>query len=203
MNKYLLLIRLFLRHILTLCFTSAYKSASHDHKHDGNEAQGPRFVDEQIKILAEWPLSPRERKVPDGLRLHVLDIWEEEISTAREEVVKRLDEEGQVEDDRSEKQDHQTNGDDSAEEQEGEEQGQVKKRKRSNPDQPQIDNKRQKKAGKSRNINPDDLDHAIAEVLLKLTQPVRILAKDGLAKGVRMKAKAIVQRYDEAEQLKE
>ena len=40
-------------------------------------------TNEQSLILERWPLSPRERKVPDGLRYHVLDIWVEELEKAR------------------------------------------------------------------------------------------------------------------------
>jgi ribosomal RNA-processing protein 1 len=75
MNKILLLIRLVLRNIFMICVPSA---------EDGNERSSSiRNTDEQSLILERWPLSPRERKVPDGLRYHVLDIWVEELEKAR------------------------------------------------------------------------------------------------------------------------
>jgi ribosomal RNA-processing protein 1 len=37
---------------------------------------------EQITLLEKFPLSPRERKVPDGLRYHVLDIYVDELERA-------------------------------------------------------------------------------------------------------------------------
>lgn len=69
MNKILLLVRIFLREQFELGFSWAIK-------------EGPKpesQVSKQIRTLEAWPLSPRERKVPDGLRLHVLDIWSEEM----------------------------------------------------------------------------------------------------------------------------
>lgn len=83
MNKVLSLVRFFVREQVKLVFEWAIK-------------EGPKPADQltrQMQVLETWPLSPRERKVPDGLRLHVLDIWVEELAgqlsaaqTATEEV---------------------------------------------------------------------------------------------------------------------
>ena len=35
--------------------------------------------EEQMRLLRKWPLSVRERRVPDGLRYHVLDVWVDEL----------------------------------------------------------------------------------------------------------------------------
>ena len=70
MNKVLLLVRFYVRETfnLALCWALSEDSTSDDR------------VVRQIQILETWPLSPRERKVPDGLRLHVLDIWVDELA---------------------------------------------------------------------------------------------------------------------------
>ncbi|KAJ9609436.1 hypothetical protein H2200_005763 [Cladophialophora chaetospira] len=70
MNKVLLLVRFFIREQfrLALEWTIMEGSRSEDQ------------VTRQIQIFEAWPLSPRERKVPDGLRLHVLDVWVEELA---------------------------------------------------------------------------------------------------------------------------
>lgn len=76
MNKILLLIRLVTREIFKICLPLAG---------DGNEQGRPssiRDTDEQCAIFERWPLSLRERKVPDGLRYHVLDIWLDELEKA-------------------------------------------------------------------------------------------------------------------------
>ena len=39
------------------------------------------LLSSQLEVLRSLPLSPRDRKVPDGLRLHVLDIWLDELET--------------------------------------------------------------------------------------------------------------------------
>lgn len=71
MNKILLLIRLVTRSILSICMPSA---------EEGDERPSSmRDTNEQCMIFEKWPLSPRERKVPDGLRYHMLDIWVDEL----------------------------------------------------------------------------------------------------------------------------
>ena len=69
-NKILLLVRLVVRRVL---------------------AEG------RMEVICAYALSPRERKVPDGLRYHVLDLWVEEVERSvaetggrDEEVLTRL-----------------------------------------------------------------------------------------------------------------
>lgn len=69
MNKVLLLVRFFLREVFSVSLQSeANKDSDSKSLRSG-----------QIQIFEAWPLSLRERKVPDGLRLHVLDIWVDEL----------------------------------------------------------------------------------------------------------------------------
>lgn len=74
MNKVLLLVRVFLRETFQVALTAVSDDISEDRSDSAN------LVTEQVQILESSPLSPRVRKVPDGLRLHVLDIWSEELS---------------------------------------------------------------------------------------------------------------------------
>ncbi|EXJ71278.1 uncharacterized protein A1O5_05084 [Cladophialophora psammophila CBS 110553] len=85
MNKVLLLVRFIVRELfnLTLGLVSTGEPAS-QHR-----------IARQLQILEIWPLSPRERKVPDGMRLHVLDIWVEELAGQLSAAQKVVDESGQ------------------------------------------------------------------------------------------------------------
>lgn len=74
MNKVLLLVRVFLRETFQVALTAVSDDISEDRSTSAN------LVTEQVQILESSPLSPRDRKVPDGLRLHVLDIWSDELS---------------------------------------------------------------------------------------------------------------------------
>ena len=74
MNKILLLIRMVTRTIFRICMPSA--------EIEPNRPASIKDTDEQIAIFEKWALSPRERKVPDGLRYHVLDIWVDELEEA-------------------------------------------------------------------------------------------------------------------------
>jgi ribosomal RNA-processing protein 1 len=95
MDKYLLWVRMVVRGVLKGIVEAP----------DGDSA----FAEQQIALLEKFPLSPRERTVPDGLRYHVLDIYvdeleravgqdgedgedgqEEQVSEAMRRVVKRL-----------------------------------------------------------------------------------------------------------------
>jgi ribosomal RNA-processing protein 1 len=73
MNKVLLLVRFFLRETFSLLFAAV----SVDESQSGFTSN--ESVTRQVQVLETWPLSPRERKVPDGLRLHVLDVWSDEL----------------------------------------------------------------------------------------------------------------------------
>ncbi len=68
MDKYLLLIRMVLREIFSVVMSA------------GKEEGG--VVERQVELLERFPLSPRDRKVPDGLRYHVLDIYVDEMEKA-------------------------------------------------------------------------------------------------------------------------
>ena len=82
MNKVLLLVRFFLREQFRLLFDRAVNDS----------ADAKKVAMAQIITLEAWPLSPRERKVPDGLRLHVLDVWVDELTTQRSAAKKLVDE---------------------------------------------------------------------------------------------------------------
>lgn len=84
MNKVLLLVRFFLRDLFNLALNLMCNNAS------TGEPASDDMISGQIRILESWPLSPRERKVPDGLRLHVLDIWVDELSGQISAVRKEL-----------------------------------------------------------------------------------------------------------------
>ena len=74
MNKYLYFVRLVLRRSLIAILSSTLADK------DGDAG----VHHELVEILAKWPLSPRERKVPDGVRLHVIDCFVDEMEKALE-----------------------------------------------------------------------------------------------------------------------
>ena len=74
MNKVLLLVRLFLRQTFRVGFLAVLNDTSDD------KSESTNLITTQTQLLESSPLSPRDRKVPDGLRLHVLDVWSEELS---------------------------------------------------------------------------------------------------------------------------
>ena len=86
MNKVLLLVRFFLRETFQAALTAVSDDVSKDRSDSAN------LVTEQVRILESSPLSPRDRKVPDGLRLHVLDVWSDELSGQVKLVQSRLEE---------------------------------------------------------------------------------------------------------------
>ncbi|OCT52016.1 Nucleolar Nop52 [Cladophialophora carrionii] len=93
MNKVLLLVRFFIREQFGLALEWAVK-------------EDPKLKDQvarQLRVLEAWPLSPRERKVPDGLRLHVLDVWAEELAGQLSAAQKALDEDAENSDPESKK----------------------------------------------------------------------------------------------------
>jgi ribosomal RNA-processing protein 1 len=74
MDKYLLFVRFVMRRVLAGIVQDATNNE------DTEEEEGVRK--RQIALLENFPLSPRERKVPDGLRYHVLDIYVDELERA-------------------------------------------------------------------------------------------------------------------------
>ena len=71
-NKYLLLIRLFLRQTFNILELSLREESI-------SQTARKALLDTVLEVLRAGPLSSRERKVPDGMRLHVLDVWGEEL----------------------------------------------------------------------------------------------------------------------------
>ncbi|KIW13130.1 hypothetical protein PV08_08317 [Exophiala spinifera] len=90
MNKILMLVRFVVRETFNLSLTTTVD--------DEEAGRSKSIITSQTHILQAWPLSPRERKVPDGLRLHVLDIWVDELSGQVNAVQKSIDESGETED---------------------------------------------------------------------------------------------------------
>jgi ribosomal RNA-processing protein 1 len=74
MDKYLLFVRFVMRRILAGIVQDATD------KEDAEEEEEIRK--RQVALLERFPLSPRERKVPDGLRYHVLDVYVDELERA-------------------------------------------------------------------------------------------------------------------------
>lgn len=78
MDKYLLLIRVMLRAVFGVLYDST--------RGDAGEAE-TEAASGQVEGLRRWPLSSGRgsgegRKVPDGVRYHVLDIWVDELERA-------------------------------------------------------------------------------------------------------------------------
>lgn len=70
MDKYLLWVRMVVRAVFGEIF------------HSATEAGEKTASAEQVALLEKFPLSPRERTVPDGLRYHVLDVYLDELERA-------------------------------------------------------------------------------------------------------------------------
>ncbi|KIW31306.1 uncharacterized protein PV07_02963 [Cladophialophora immunda] len=89
MNKVLLLVRFFVREMFNIALGWAAPN------NDESSAAAKGRIASQLQILESWPLSPRERKVPDGLRLRVLDVWVDELAGQLGAAQKAVDEAGQ------------------------------------------------------------------------------------------------------------
>jgi ribosomal RNA-processing protein 1 len=131
MNKVLLLVRFVIREQFRLMFDRVVN----------DPANADAAVAKQVQVLEAWPLSPRERKVPDGLRLHVLDVWTDELT-------------GQL-----------TAAQKSVEEEEAE--------------------------------NAESKKEAMVKVTKDFMEPVRIVGREALSKGVKMRAKETIKLADE------
>ena len=90
MDKYLLLVRLVVREVFAEMFVGDHE---HEYDHEGSSSSSLEVGAgrEQIALLEAYPLSPRERMVPDGLRYHVLDVYVDELERA---IGKKEEEEG-------------------------------------------------------------------------------------------------------------
>lgn len=102
MNKYLLLVRFVLRELFTSCVTLAFEadeivakptSKATQKTNLGEDSQATtnttpssrsvRRTKDCVEVLeTAGPLNPSNRKVSDGLRLHVLDVWNDELTGA-------------------------------------------------------------------------------------------------------------------------
>jgi ribosomal RNA-processing protein 1 len=76
MDKYLLFVRFVVRRV----FAGIVQDATNKEDTEGKEDEVVQK--RQIALLENFPLSPRERKVPDGLRYHILDIYVDELERA-------------------------------------------------------------------------------------------------------------------------
>jgi hypothetical protein len=200
MNKWMLLIRLAVRSIFSILFTAALSSDS-----DAKEVEA--LVDSQIKILEGRPLSLKERTVPDGLRLHVLDVWVDELEVAAgRELRVTVERELRV---ATEREPPATPGtkrrrgeDDDAEERDGE---------KKIGDKQQIGMKT--KRPKSSKTSPADVitfastepatepatkSEPVIKLKNRLMQPIFSLSKGALSKSVRIKASEVVKDYNES-----
>ena len=75
MDKYLLFVRFVVRRV----FAGIVQDATNK---EDTEDEEEVVQKRQIALLENFPLSPRERKVPDGLRYHVLVIYVDELERA-------------------------------------------------------------------------------------------------------------------------
>jgi ribosomal RNA-processing protein 1 len=121
MDKYLLFVRTVVRRV----FAGIAENAS------GGKEGKDVASEEQMALMEKFPLSPRERKVPDGLRYHVLDVYVDELERA----VGQEDDEGEDE---------------------------------------------------------EEISEETRKVAERLLAPVEKMAKEGLSKGVRVRAKEVL-----------
>ncbi|KAK5073730.1 hypothetical protein LTR64_007133 [Lithohypha guttulata] len=89
MNKYLLLVRFVVREIFTICFRPLFgtRTGEKDQLPEKREEEGKIEARHRAKSItatmeASGPLNRTDRKIPDGLRLHLLDVFPEELFTA-------------------------------------------------------------------------------------------------------------------------
>ena len=131
MDKYLLFVRFVVRRV----FAGMVQDATN--KEDTEEEVQKR----QITLLENFPLSPRERKVPDGLRYHVLDIYVDELERAV-----ALGEDGGNEEEKEEEEEQ----------------------------------------------DEEEISEETRTRVERLLAPVETVAKEGLSKGVRVRAKEVL-----------
>lgn len=99
MNKYLLLVRFVLRDLFKICMEGVFavddssmkhsstskskKSRKTEPKEKRDEQKSMQKTEDCVNVLQTvGPLNPSQRKISDGLRLHVLDIWSDELFAA-------------------------------------------------------------------------------------------------------------------------
>jgi hypothetical protein len=180
MNKWMLLIRFAVRSLFGILFNAASSSDS-----DAKEVEA--LVESQVKILEAGPLSPKERSVPDGLRLHVLDIWLDELKQAaiREPPAtpgkKRR---------REDKDGGDSNGEDGAQHKASE--GKTARKAKAKPSKTSPAD-----IITFSSSTPPPKSEATTNLMNQLMQPIRALSKDALSRSVRTKAKDVVKEHDE------
>lgn len=101
MNKYLLLIRFVLRNLFSICLQSVLEQSAaakkSSLKSQTKKTRGAKVQKDSVSEIASpaqlstktrqclvtlqtvGPLNPSLRKIPDGLRLHIFDIWNDEL----------------------------------------------------------------------------------------------------------------------------
>lgn len=82
MNKYLLLVRLVMRQLFKLCFQPLFVGQSTNEQYNGSGASLTRTRSIMEVLQAVGPLNCTDRKIADGLRLHLLDILPDEVLAA-------------------------------------------------------------------------------------------------------------------------
>ena len=102
MDKYLLLTRFVIKNTFINIFT-LHTQPSREPSEDDEKRRETR--DQLIRVFSEWPLAIPEhgsesnfRKVPEGLRYHVLDCWVDEIEAVSNDAVKGRKEDEQTDD---------------------------------------------------------------------------------------------------------
>lgn len=75
MNKYLLLVRLVMRELFTVCIEQPEVEAE-------LELTNIRTKSVLTTLSTIGPLNPIDVKIPNGLRLHILDVWVDELCNA-------------------------------------------------------------------------------------------------------------------------
>lgn len=201
MNKYLLLIRFVVREIFRLVF-----AALSDEDADCGVLGGIL-----VFIFQQYPLSPSERKVPDGMRLHVLDVWVEELQKAKNEAEQREHDGGDGDSRKRKRDQHDDAGknDNDEEDEEGEDKEEVEEEKEEDDDDgegneteeqhPPPPPEKKQSAHPQLQARRGDAEAATQRERLeeRLMEPIRSLAKDSISKSVRTKAKEIIKMYDE------
>jgi ribosomal RNA-processing protein 1 len=157
MNKYLLLIRMVVREVLQLLFATEQREI----------AASESLLKTQIQVLRALPLSPRERAVPDGLRLHVLDIWSDEIETAK-----------------------------STSKSTSTSTSKSKFKSGSGPGRENVDEDKSSSPYNAGEKSGEDRERQLKRTEAALMEIISTLAKESLSKSVKTKAKELVKMYE-------
>lgn len=86
-NKYLSLVRFVIRELFVVTFSRLLATGTSDVASQAT-AQTREMLEAQLRVLkTTGPFNPKDRKIADGLRLHLCDIWIDELLVAREQVM--------------------------------------------------------------------------------------------------------------------